>query len=262
MRDAFFADGWCRFPRDTLLERWVRRTLPVARDAVSAADNAQWRRYGGTWFVGVNALPNDRRGAVAGGQALSGRAVSFIHEALCPDEFDWDRAQVSVCYPGYPRPMPGESAAAFRFRQRRDAAHVDGLLAEGPMRRRHLREHHAFILGIPMVTVGAGASPFVVWEGSHELVREAFLRRFRDIHPMRWGDEDVTDTYHAVRKQVFEVCDRVEVAADPGEAYLAHRLCVHGMAPWSASATASSDGRMICYFRPEVTKPADWLMAP
>jgi hypothetical protein len=157
--------------------------------------------------------------------------------------------------------MPSESDAAFRYRRDRDAAHVDGLLPEGPHRRRHLREHHAFILGIPMVVSPPGASAFVIWEGSHEIMRRCFAECFSDLSPKRWGDVDVTQSYHQARKKVFSECTRVEITARPGEAYIAHRLSLHGTARWSAGIAASRDGRMICYFRPAVFGPERWLTA-
>jgi hypothetical protein len=158
--------------------------------------------------------------------------------------------------------MASESEAVFRYRVRRDAAHVDGLRREGVDRRRHLREHHGFILGVPLAEAGPGASPFVVWEGSHEIMRAAFRTRLAGIAPERWGDEDVTEAYHAARREAFEICRRVVVHARPGEAYLAHRLVLHGMAPWEPGAPAGPDGRMIAYFRPEVGGPDHWLNAP
>ena len=147
---TFFRDGWCRFAHDPSLANWVRRTRPAARRAVADPQNSCWRRYQGTWFVGVHALENDEAGAVNAGPALAGRAVDFIQEALGLAGLAWDRGQVSVCYPGYPRPAQAESDAIFCYRLNRDAAHVDGLLAEGPERRRHLREFHGFIRAYPV----------------------------------------------------------------------------------------------------------------
>jgi len=158
--------------------------------------------------------------------------------------------------------MPGESAARARYRLERDAAHVDGLLREGPEQRRHLREHHGFILGIPMVDFDPGAAPFVVWEGSHEIMRDAFAARFAGIDPRHWGEQDITEAYHAAREAAFARCRRVEIHARPGEAFLAHRLVLHGMAPWAAGAAAGADGRMICYFRPDPFGPREWLHDP
>ena len=224
--------------------------------------NTQWLRCGGTWFAGVNVLPNNDQGRVNAGQRLGGIAVDFVREQLGIREFNWDKGQVSVCYPGYPQPMPEEKPAAFRYRCDRDAAHVDGLLPIGERRRRYLREHHGFILGIPMVDFSPDACPFVVWEGAHECVRNAFAERFEDLPPEHWSDEDVTEVYHQTRRDIFENCPRVEITARPGEAFVVHRLMLHGVARWHPRASAGKDGRMICYFRPEYGGPASWLTDP
>ncbi len=262
LRDDFFKRGWCRFPFDPALADWVDRTLPAARAAVADPANAEWLRCGGTWFAGVNILGNDGKGGVPGGVHLSGLAVDFVRQHLDLPDFEWESAQISICYPGYPQPMDAEPEPAFRYRQKRDAAHVDGLLPEGPDRRRHLREYHGFLLGIPMAETSADASPFVIWEGSHEVIRESFQEAFAHRPPATWGDLDITEAYQATRRRIFDACDRVEVAAAPGEAYLVHRLALHGVAPWGAAARAGPDGRMIAYFRPEIGGPADWLEAP
>ena len=258
----FFNRGWCLFESDSRLLDWVRGALAPARAAREDPAQANWLRYQGTWFAGVNALDNDVTAAVGASGALRGAAVDFIAAELGLDGFDWDRAQISICYPGYPQPMPGESPARMRYRRERDAAHVDGLLREGPAQRRHLREHHAFILGIPMVEFDAQASPFVLWEGSHEIMRKSFAERLAGIAAENWGDEDITDAYHAARERAFAECRRVEIHARPGEAFLAHRLSLHGMAPWAENAQAGPDGRMICYFRPPALGADEWLRSP
>jgi hypothetical protein len=258
----FFEQGWCRFDADARLMRWVDSALAAARAARTDAQHARWLRYQGTWFAGVNALANHADSSVDGGEPLQGEAIDFIAAELGLAGFAWDRAQVSICYPGYPQPMAGESAGRTRYRRERDAAHVDGLLREGPAQRRHLREHHGFILGIPMVEFDAGASPFVVWEGSQEIMRAAFAARFAGIEPQQWGEQDITDAYHAAREVAFAQCRRVEIHARPGEAFLAHRLVLHGMAPWQPAARAGADGRMICYFRPDTFGPYEWLHNP
>lgn len=261
-KSQFFDKSWCRFKYDETLMQWISRALPCARETVAAEKNAQWLRCGGTWFAGVNLLPNAADGSVCGSDAFQGKACEFIRQALGLDNFDWDRAQLSVCYPGYPQPMPGETEAAYAYRRDRDAAHVDGFLAEGPDRRRHLREYHGFILGIPMVEFNAGASPFVVWEGSHEVIRKTFAEQFLDVPAEQWGEIDITGVYHEVRRKIFGLCRRVEIYARPGEAYLVHRLSLHGVAPWQGTASATPDGRMICYFRPETGGLESWLLSP
>ena len=261
-KSLFSEKGWCRFKYDKMLMRWVRRALPCAREIVAAEQNAQWLRCGDTWFAGVNVLPNAADGSICGSGAIQGEVVNFIRETLGLDGFDWDLAQVSVCYPGYPQPMPGESTAAFAYRRDRDAAHVDGLLPEGADRRRHFRETHGFIMGIPMVDFSPGDSPFVVWEGSHKVMRETFTEVFQGVPADQWGKMDITGVYHQARHKIFESCKRVEIYATPGEAYLVHRLALHGIAPWQSGASATRDGRMICYFRPEIGGPENWLFNP
>lgn len=261
-REAFLTKGWCAFPHDPALAGWVQATLPAARKTVGDPEHSHWLRCGGTWFAGVNVLPNDADGAVEGGPKLSGLAVEFIHQALELEGFSWDQGQVSVCYPGYPKPMDTESEAAHRFRFNRDAAHVDGLMRVGPDRRRRINERHGFLLGIPLVGFSTDASPFVIWEGSHEIIRRAFIPLLESVAPERWSDIDVTDTYHAARREIFDHCARVEIAIRPGEAFLVHRLALHGTAPWAPTATAGPDGRMIAYFRPEAGYADYWINAP
>ena len=133
---------------------------------------------------------------------------------------------------------------------------MDGLLREGPDNRRFLREHHAFVLGLPITEADHEASPVVVYEGSHELMRARFREVYRTIPEGKWSDIDVTGIYHAARREAFETSKRVCVSARPGETYLIHRLALHGVAPWADRAAAGEDGRMIAYFRPETGSPA------
>ena len=262
MVDGFFTRGWVRFGPDPRVKNWAAHALEAARAAVKNPEFAHWHVCENTWFVGVDALENDPQGRIGGSGALAGPAVEFIetHLGLVPP---LHRGQLSVVWPGYPRPRAGESAAAFRYRQRRDAAHLDGLKAEGSERRRRIAEPHAFILGLPLTETDPGAAPLVVWEGSPEILRAALKRALAGHDPADWGKVDVTDAYQAARKQVFETCRRVTIHARPGEAYLVHRLALHGVAPWDAGAEAPEEGRMIAYFRPVMPAGVvDWLRAP
>ncbi|MCP4187833.1 MAG: hypothetical protein GY763_09570 [Gammaproteobacteria bacterium] len=258
----FFEKGWCRFDYDQRIADWVDAALPEAHKAIASPDNAKWLRCGGTWFVGVNVLPNDGDGVVKSGPVLQGDVVDFIHETLMPAPVKWDAGQVSTVYPGYPQPMESESEKAFQFRYQHDAAHVDGLLPEGPERRRHLREFHGFILGIPMVEYSEENSACAVWGGSHEKIRSALETRFAGIATSQWPDQDITDSYQSVRRQIFDECRRVPVVARPGEAYLMHRLLLHGISPWRQNENNSVDQRMICYLRPELNSAEDWVNNP
>ncbi|MFK7938096.1 MAG: hypothetical protein AB8B82_01860 [Roseovarius sp.] len=254
--------GWAMFPADAKVHEWLDHTTPVAQaQAADPAQQAQWLQCEGTWFVGVDSLPNTPDGAVAGSGALAGAA----YDAACAlyGDLPLHKGQLSVMYPGYPRPRQGESDGAFRYRRNRDAAHVDGLLAVGQGRRRMLKERHAYILGLPMTHCSPDASPLVIWEGSHDIMRKAFARVLAGIPEADWADVDLTEVYQATRREVFETCPRVALPAKPGEAYLVHRLALHGVAPWGQGAKAPQSGRMIAYFRPEL--PAGtraWLELP
>lgn len=250
-RARFLACGWTRFPAHPATLAWAQAAAPVAaRVAADPALHPRDLRCDGTWFAGVNALPNGPDGAI-GGAALAGPAVDFVREALGLRRFDWDRAQVSVVHPGYPRHGAEESAAAFAFRRDRDAAHVDGLLREGPERRRFLGETHLFILGVPLSETAEGAAPLVVWEGSHRLMREALRAALAEVAPEDWARTDITEAYVAARRRCFAELPRLEVTARPGEAYLVHRLALHGVAAWRAGPGPS---RAVAYLRP--TPPA------
>lgn len=261
MVETLLETGWVKFPAEAAVRDWAAAARQAARGRVrDPAERAQWLTCEGTWFVGVDTLPND-----ASGDAGAGPLCGAAYEAACAlyGRLPLHRGQVSVTYPGYPRPREGEGEAAFRYRRKRDAAHVDGLLAVGPGRRRMPQERHAYILGLPLTDCDPGASPFSVWEGSHHVMRAAFRRALDDVPEAAWAGTDMTEIYQAARREVFETCRRVTIPAKPGEAYLVHRLALHGVAPWETGAQAPEDGRMIVYFRPEL--PAgnrDWLEMP
>lgn len=251
MIDAFFDKGWVVFPPERAVSDWVRHALPSAHCAVQAPENAHLHQCDGTWFVGLDALPNDPEGRVTQGPVLSGAAVAFA-TTNCGGWPALHRAQISVTYPGYPRAREGESAAGLRYRRNRDAAHVDGIIGLGMPKRRFVQEPHAFILGLPMTDAPVSAAPLVVWEGSHAIMQAAMRRAFA----LRSGDlsqVDVTDIYQTARREAFETCPRVPVHGSPGSAILLHRLALHGVAPWEGGADAAPEGRMIAYFRPELT---------
>lgn len=262
MVEALLQKGWVRYPTEPAVLEWAAAAYEVARVRICDPEQQrQWLRCEGTWFVGVDTLPNDPEGVVTGSGPLTGAAYAAA-QALY-GHLPLHRGQVSVTYPGYPRPREGEGEGAFRYRLKRDAAHVDGLLPVGEGRRRMLKERHAYILGLPLTECGEGASPLSVWEGSHNLMRAAFERALGDVPEAEWDSVDLTGIYHSARREVFATCNRVTVPAKPGEAYLVHRLALHGVAPWEVGAQAPEDGRMIAYFRPELpTGRRDWLEMP
>lgn len=258
--DEYFARGWVKFPYEPALARWAQHADAAARAAEADEANAAWRRCGGTWFVGVDALAPDAAGRLANGPPLAGAAIGAA-KALIGAAFAFGRAQASVIHPGYPRADEEESASAFRYRLTRDAAHVDGLHRIMPGRRRRLLEVHGFILGLPLNEAPSGAAPFSIWERSHEVMRDALKAAYAGAPAREWSNIDVTDAYQAARRTCFEMLPRVEIEAGPGEAYLVHRLALHGVAPWRAGAGR----RAIAYFRPDPfpTESWDWwLSAP
>ena len=259
MKTAFRRTGWARFQFDPLVLDWVAHALPAARRAVQEPALAHWHQCDGTWFVGVDALDNDDEGRVAGSGPLAGRAVEFVRA-----EFGavpaLHKAQVSVIFPGYPRPREGEGEAGFRYRLNRDAAHVDGVLSVGKNRRRMVREPHAFILGVPLNHVDDKAAPLVFWQGSHVIMRDAFVNAFAGYDTKGLKEVDVTEAYQAARRVAFETCPRIAIAAKPGEVVLLHRMTLHGVAPWPDTVKAVPEGRIIAYFRPELPDGvARWL---
>jgi hypothetical protein len=247
--------GWQRLTASPEVAAWAAAARGPALDALPA-DAAAWRA-GGTWYPGVDALPNGPDGRI-GGVGLPPALLSAL--PFRPEA--WHRAQISTLRPGYPRPDPGEGAAAFGFRLRRDAAHLDGLLPDGPERRRFLREPHGFILGLPLTEADPGAAPLVVWEGSAPILRRALASVLAPLPQARWTEADLTDAYHAARREAFATCPRVELPAGPGEAVILHRLALHGIAPWAEGAQADPAGRVIAYFRPELPRLTDWLDLP
>lgn len=261
MAEDFFEWGWARFGPDPAVEAWLDAARPVAFAMLDDPAHAEWWRCGNTWFAGVGVLPNDNEGRLGLSPPIGGAAVDFIADALHLSP-EWDRGQLSVTRPGYPRPVGEESEAAFRYRQKRDAAHVDGLRRFGPDRRRKLREPHGFILGLPLTEADAEAAPLVVWEGSHRIMRRAFRAAFAGTPPHDWPELDITDAYVAARREVFDTCARSPLPARPGEAILIHRLALHGVAPWGEGASAAPEGRAIAYFRPELASLEDWLESP
>ncbi|MGL6209927.1 MAG: hypothetical protein ACRC14_08885 [Paracoccaceae bacterium] len=225
---------------------WAEAALTPALTALQD----QPRRAGGTWTVGLDLAPNDASGAI-NGTHLPWDVLSLTPQPL-------HRAQLSTIHPGYPRPDAGEPDTANHYRLTRDAAHLDGLLAVGPDKRRMIKEPHAWILGLPLTDTPA--SPLVVWEGSAAILRHALLAALSAHPPEAWADIDVTDAYQTARRHIFTTCRRVELPVKRGQATLLHRLTLHGVAPWHDGA--DTEARIIAYFRPLLGSVQDWLTQP
>ncbi|MEM9972750.1 MAG: hypothetical protein AAF771_01120 [Pseudomonadota bacterium] len=245
-------DGVARFPYDPSIAAWAGAARGIA-EAALAATGAGWR-HGGTWFAGVNVLPNGPDGGLPG-HPLAGAVIDAL-AARGDAPARWDRAQISAVAPGYPGRDPGESDAQHRFRRDRAGAHVDGLLPVGPARRRMLKEAHGFILGLPLTEVTECCSPMIAWCGSHRIIGTALGAALSD-HPVdMWPEIDLTEAYHAARREALATCRPVPLLCRPGEAYLVHRHTLHGIAPWAGGPDATP--RIIAYFRPEIPVTA-WI---
>ncbi|WP_439140458.1 hypothetical protein [Roseicyclus sp.] len=253
--------GFAVFAREDAVADWAQAAIAPALAAIrDPAIRKAWLRHGGTWFAGVDLLENDAAGKVGAGPPLAGAALDAA-QAVC-GPLALHRAQLSVTYPGYPARDAADSDTAHRYRLTRDAAHLDGLLPEGPDKRRHLREPHGYILGVALTGAGAGAAPLVVYAGSHHVMRAAFTAAFLGHGPASWGDLDVTEVYQEARRQCFARCQRVEVVLEAGQSVLVHRMALHGIAPWAENAQAGPDGRIMAYLRPVLPDIGNWLALP
>ena len=259
MKPSLAEDGFVLYEHDPQIESWANAAIPLAEEALNDQEQrSKWLLCEGTWFVGVEALATGTSGQ-AGEVPLAGKVISDLKNYLDIKK-PMHRAQLSVVYPGYPKPRAGESDPAFNYRKNRDAAHVDGLHAIGSERRRHLSELHAFLLGIPLADCSPDASPLVVWKGSHKLVQAWLIDTLSEIAPDDWSSVDLTESYQALRQQIFQSCERVKIHHKLGETVVMHRHALHGIAPWSKNAPQNSHGRMIAYFRPEVSGDlTQWL---
>jgi len=252
--------GWVLFPVEPRMKAWAEACAPVAERLSRDPEYEHWWRCAGTWFAGVNVLPNDPSGGIDadGVPPLLGASIDFIEQALGYRSVSYDAAQISIVTSGYPAQAEEETDAAWRYRVKRSAAHVDGLERIMPERRRKLSETHGFLLGIPLGDATAEQGAFVIWEGSHEVMRSAFRKRFDGVPPSDWRELDITEAYTDARKRVFETCEVVEIAPGLGAAYVMHPLALHGVAPWRG---ADGPARAVAYFRPDTFggDPVAWL---
>lgn len=241
--------GWRKISISKRIAAWSDAAHPVAVKVLQ--ETAEPLRCGGTWAVGLDLLPNEADGSI-GGVPLPWDVLGLAPQPL-------HRAQLSTVHPGYPQPSPDETEAGYGFRLRRDSAHLDGLLAIGPEKRRMVKEPHAWILGLPLTS--SAASPLVVWEGSHLVMQAALARVFAGHAPDTWGDVDITEAYQTARAEVFRSCKRLELPGVPGEAVVLHRHLIHGVSPWAEGAKAPPEGRIVAYFRPLMPSVAAWAAA-
>jgi hypothetical protein len=248
--EALAGPGWRRVAGPEIAA-WAQAAREPALAAL-AADPAP-RRSGGTWQPGVDLLASDALGGIAG--------AAFPWEALGLAPRPMQPGQLSAVHPGYPqaeRPPGADPAAARRnLLWEREAcnAHVDGLAGD------KLHRPRAWIAGLPLTRADPGASPLVVWEGSHRLILRAFRSVLSAHPPETWPQVDLGPAYRAARAEAMRTCPFRALPGVPGEAVVLHRLALHGIAPWAPAAAAEPGGRVITYFRPSLERVEDWIDA-
>ena len=82
--------------------------------------------------------------------------------------------------------------------------------------------------------------PWCCGKASHHILGAAFRRALAGTPQEHLHEVDITDIYQSARREVFETCPRIELPAKPGEAYVLHRHCLHGVAPWAETASAGA----------------------
>ncbi|MEP3675443.1 hypothetical protein [Sulfitobacter sp.] len=248
-------DGFLVFDHDPHVEAWAREAHRIACSVALEPNKCgpENLRHQRTWFVGVDALPNGPDGSI-GNVPLVGP-----WQGQLPD-LPLHPAQLSIIYPGYPKRDSDESEANHRYRITRSAAHVDGLLPTGALRRRFAMEYHAYILSIPLNAVPR--SPTVVWRGSQKIMQSALQEAIGSRVPAK---VDITQAYQEARRKVFETCPQVPLELEVGQSAVLHPFILHGTQPWGPESRApekdaTQEGRMIAFFRPECAGgAAEWL---
>ena len=227
-------------------------------------------RCGSTWFVGANFLDNSSNGNI-GTKSMSKFFFSNISKKFGPNIKYWDKAQVSICWPGYPKKDAKETKKSYDFRIKRFASHIDGVIPFGSKKRRFAKELHAFILGFPLHNNCLDCAPLVLWEGSHKIFRNFFKEIYEGISFNKISNIDITELYNECRKKVFKNCEVKKITPQFKQPYLLDRHVLHGIDEWREKKNVKcspknhrllnslSDGRIIVYFRPVFFNPHDWI---
>ncbi len=203
-RKEFAAEGFHGLPcrgggaerigRDT---PWMRQGLrspnPVNRHG------AALRRH---LVRGCRRTPQRRDGAVPGGPPFLARPMEFIKNDLrfAPP---LHRAQVSVCYPGYPRTSPDETPAAFGFRLNRDASPCRRASGGRPGSPPLPERAAAYIWGFRSRKPVRMPRRWSLWQGSHRHMGKVFTEALANKAQAEWPGIDLTEAYQAARREVF-----------------------------------------------------------
>ena len=157
-------NGWCFLNTDNDHYDWINEAKKQIKFKFSQnVIKDQDFRSGSTWFVGTNFLDNNSQGKI-GSRQLSKKIINNISSYFGTKIQYWDKGQVSICWPGYPKKDTLESEKSFNFRIKRFASHIDGIIPLGSKKRRFAKEYHAFILGLPIMNNFKNNASLVVWE--------------------------------------------------------------------------------------------------
>ena len=267
-RAAFHARGWVRLGWDRPDGGLGGKAASGPTMALTQASEGAEFRCDGAWFPGdqyrwPTAQTAARRSL--GVPPLGGAPLRFLAEALGFAGLAFDRAQLSVCFPGYPR----QGARGDRGRLRLSLASATPPMSTGCGARCRARADG----GSRRPTASSSACRW--WRPIRPRARSRSGRArtrscaapsreaFAGAPPERWREIDVTEAYQEARQRCFETCARVPLPARRGESTIVHRLALHGVAPWTAPANAPP--RAIAYFRPDPfpgAAPDWWLTRP
>ena len=175
------SQGYYVWPWRQDIFQWSQSLLTPARQAMATPEHQHWWHHQNTWFVGVNALPNNPHGQVAKGKAMMSWLQGLLETYCLHAPLNLDKGQISTCHMGYPQQDQDEPNQNYYFRKHFYAAHMDGLIPEGKQRRRYLKEYHSFILGVPLTEHDAQAAPLMVWPNSHQRLQTWLLNEFANI---------------------------------------------------------------------------------
>ncbi len=264
-------NGWCFLNTDNDHYDWINEAkkqikFKFSQNLIKDKDF----RSGSTWFVGTNFLDNNSQGKI-GNRQLSKKIIDNISNYFGTKIQYWDKGQVSICWPGYPKKDTLESEKSFNFRIKRFASHIDGIIPLGLQKRRFAKEYHAFILGLPIMNNFKNNASLVVWEGSHKIFRNFFRNIYDGVSSNKISDTDITELYNECRNKVFTKCNVKKIVPNFKQPYLLDRHLLHGIDQWKDPNSGSyaiknkhlvnnlSNGRIVVYFRPVFSDPYDWI---
>ena len=264
-------NGWSFLSTDDVYYDWIKEAKKqIKKKFNEKLFDDKNLRSGFTWFVGTNFLDNSSNGKI-GTKSFSKKIFKNILDKFGSNVQYWDKGQVSICWPGYPKKDFYETKNSFDFRIKRFASHIDGIIPLGSKKRRFAKEYHAFILGFPIMNNFPYCAPLVVWEGSHKIFRNFFKEIYEGMSSNKISNIDITDLYNEYRKKVFSNCEAKKIIPQFNQPFLLDRHLLHGIDEWKEQKNDKSilknkkvlnrlsDGRIIVYFRPIFTDPYDWI---